>query len=180
MLRLFAALAVPEDVAADLGAMQRGVAGAQWSPLENLHITLCFYGDVDERRAEDLDEALAEISAPRFSLMLKGAGFFGKADPHALYAGIAESAPLRALAGACERAARRVGVKTDTRKYTPHVTLAYLSHARVDDVMAFARAHALRESRAWDVDAFGLYSSHIRKSAPSLYRLEADYLLRSA
>jgi 2'-5' RNA ligase len=177
MLRLFAALALPDDVVAGLAAMQRGVAGARWSPCENLHITLCFYGDVDERAAEELDSELSAIPAAPFALALKGAGFFGKADPHALYVGVAENAELRALSGACERAARRAGVKTEGRKYTPHVTLAYLSHAEVGDVTAFIQAHALFESRAWQVDAFGLYSSHTRKSAPSLYRLEADYAL---
>ncbi|MEJ0022342.1 MAG: RNA 2',3'-cyclic phosphodiesterase [Alphaproteobacteria bacterium] len=177
MLRLFAALTPPDDVADRLVAMQRGVGGARWSPRENLHITLCFCGDVDERTAEELDGELAAISARSFDLALKGAGFFGKTDPHALYVGMANDAPLRDLANACERAARRAGVKTDGRKYTPHLTLAYLSHAEIGDVIAFTQAHALFESRAWRVDAFGLFSSHIRKSASSLYRLEADYAL---
>ena len=177
MLRLFAALALPEDVAARLGAMRRGVAGARCSPRENLHITLCFYGDVDARAAEELDSELAAIAAAPFALALKGAGFFGKADPHALHVGVAQNAHLCALSSACERAARRVGVKTDRRKYTPHVTLAYLSHAEFGEVTAFIQAHALFESRAWQVDTFGLYSSHTRKSASSLYRLEADYAL---
>jgi 2'-5' RNA ligase len=117
------------------------------------------------------------ISAAPFTLTLKGAGFFGKADPHALYVGMRENASLRELAAGCERAARLVGVKTDGRKYVPHVTLAYLQHPEVSDVMAFTQAHALFESRTWEVDSFGLYSSHKRKSAPSLYRLEAEYAL---
>ncbi|HWA22444.1 MAG TPA: RNA 2',3'-cyclic phosphodiesterase [Caulobacterales bacterium] len=177
MLRLFAALALPDDVAAGLAALQRGLAGARWSPRENLHITLCFYGDVDERAAEELDSELSAIPAAPFALALKGAGFFGKAEPHALYVGVAENAHLRALSSACERAARRAGVKTEGRKYTPHVTLAYLSHAEFGEVTAFIQTHALFESRAWQADSFGLYSSHTRKSAPSLYRLEADYAL---
>jgi 2'-5' RNA ligase len=175
MLRLFAALAPPDDVVERLIPLQRGVGGARWAPRENLHITLCFYGDVDERVAEELDGALAAIPARSFEVALKGAGFFGKADPHALYIGVAENPALRALASACERAARRAGVKTDGRKYTPHLTLAYLSHAEIGDVIAFTQTHALFESRAWRVDSFGLYSSHTRKSAPSLYRLEANY-----
>ncbi len=178
MLRLFTAISPPEFVTHALVSMQRGIDGARWAPRENLHITLCFYGDVDEVRAGDLDEALAEIRSPPFSLSVKGAGFFGNENPHAIYAGIADSVPLRALAAACERAGRRVGVKPDTRKYTPHITLAYLAHADLSRVIAFTQTHALFESREWDVDCFGIYSSVTRKSAPSLYRLEADYALR--
>src|SRR5262245_33684179 len=142
MLRLFAALTPPDDVIGQLLPMQRGVGGAHWSPRENLHITLCFYGDVDERTAEDLDGELAAITMAPFSLTLKGADFFGKADPRALYIGVADNAPLRELARSCERAAKRLGVKTDARKFTPHITLAYLSHAEIGEVMAFTQAHA--------------------------------------
>ena len=177
MLRLFTAISPPDFVTQALASMQRGIDGARWAPRENLHITLCFYGDVDEARAGDLDEALAEIRTAPFSLAVKGAGFFGKENPHALYAGIAESAPLRELTAACERAGRRVGVRPDARKYTPHITLAYLAHADLSSVIAFTQTHALFESRAWDVESFGIFSSVTRKSAPSLYRLEADYAL---
>jgi 2'-5' RNA ligase len=177
MLRLFAALTPPDDVIDQLLPVQRGVAGARWSPRENLHITLCFYGDIDERAAEELDGELAAIPARSFALALKGAGFFGKADPHALYIGVDDDGSLRELAGACERAARRTGVKTDLRKYTPHLTVASLAHAEIGDVIAFTQAYALFESRSWRVNSFGLFSSHTRKTAPSLYRLEADYAL---
>jgi 2'-5' RNA ligase len=159
--------------------MQRGVGGARWRPRENLHLTLCFYGEVIEPVADDLDAALEEVGrrSQAFELALKGAGFFGKGDPHTLYIGAAENAALRALAADCERAARRVGIKTEARRYTPHVTLAYLAGADLGRVAAFEQSHALFESEAWQVDEFGLYSSHIRKTAPSLYQLEAAYVL---
>jgi 2'-5' RNA ligase len=178
-LRLFSALALPETVADRLLEMQRGVGGARWRPRDNLHLTLCFYRDVVEPVADDLDSALEEIgrSTQAFELRLKGAGYFGKADPHTLFIGVEESAPLKALAADCERAARRVGLKPEARRYTPHVTLAYLSGASLDRVVAFEQSHALFESEAWRVEEFGLYSSLIRKAAPSLYRLEAAYAL---
>ena len=90
---------------------------------------------------------------------------------------IAPNEALNTLAKECERAARRAGLKPEARKYTPHVTLAYLARPDLERVIAFERNHALFESRAWRVERFGLYSSHQRKSAPNLYRLEADYAL---
>jgi len=176
-IRLFAALAVPEDVAARLAPLQRGVGGARWAPRENLHLTLRFFGEVREDQADDLDAALGEIAAGRapLSLTLKGAGAFGGAAAHTLFVAAAASPALTALAAACERAARRAGLKPETRKFTPHVTLAYLRAAPLDRVIAFERNHALFESPTWRADRFGLYSSWQRKSAPSLYQLEADY-----
>jgi 2'-5' RNA ligase len=178
-LRLFAALEIPDDVAAGLTAMQRGIGGARWAPRENLHLTLAFFGDMAEPVAEDLDLALADEARGRaaFDIQLKGAGFFGKNDPHALYVGVAENGALRALAADIERAARRCGVRPEARRYTPHVTIAYLNRPELERVTAFEQSHALFESRVWLVDRFGLFSSLVRRSAPSLYRLETEYEL---
>jgi 2'-5' RNA ligase len=183
-MRLFAALEIPDGVADRLMPLMRGVPGAKWRPRENLHLTLCFYGDVAEPDARDLDSALEEVAqtiAP-FPLALKGAGSFGKDAPHALWMGVAESAPLRQLAAGCERAGKRLGLKLDARKFTPHVTMAYLSGAPlvgegVERVLAFERRHGLYESPGWIVPRFFLYSSFSRDNAPSIYRPEAEYPL---
>lgn len=178
-LRLFAALELPDDVAEPLMALQKGVPGAAWRPRENLHLTLRFFGELAEPTADDLDAELASIadlSAP-FEVQLKGAGAFGGAEPHALWIGVGASAALAKLAADCERAARRVRLKPEPRKFSPHVTLAYLSGADLDRVQAFEAGLSLFASRPFRVERFGLYSSVTRKSAPSLYRLEAEYEL---
>jgi 2'-5' RNA ligase len=178
-LRLFAALEVPDDVAERLLALMRGVPGAFWRSREHLHLTLRFFDEVQEPVAEDLDAALDEVAqgtAP-FDVQLKGAGFFGGADPHALWAGVAPNDALRALAADCERAARRCGLKAEARKFTPHVTLAYLKGTMLDRVIAFEKRVALFESRPWTAPSFVLFSSHVRKNAPSIYRDEAVYPL---
>jgi 2'-5' RNA ligase len=179
-LRLFAAIDLPDDVGERLMALMKGVAGAKWRPRENLHMTLRFFGDVAEPVADDIDAALGEVAEANgpFELQLKGAGSFGGADPHALWVGARESAELSKLAKDCERAARRAGLKPETRRFTPHVTMAYLNNAPLDRVQAFEQRFALFETRTFRVDRFALYSSQVRKSAPSLYRLEAEYPLQ--
>ena len=178
-LRLFAALAVPDHVAELLLALMKGVPGAKWRPRENLHLTLRFFGELAEPVAEDLDAELetATRGITPFELRLKGAGSFGGADPHALWIGAAENKSLNRLAAACEKAARRVKLKPEPHKFTPHITIAYLSGASLDRVQAFEQRHGLFEAPPFQVAGFGLYSSVTRKSAPSLYRLEAEYPL---
>jgi RNA 2',3'-cyclic 3'-phosphodiesterase len=178
-LRLFAALALPDHVAERLLALMKGVPGAKWRPRENLHLTLRFFGELAEPVAEDLDSALEEATrgiAP-FEVRLKSAGSFGGADPHALWIGAAENEALKRLAAACEKAARRVKLKPERHPFTPHVTLAYLNNAPLDRVLSFERRLALFEAPPFQAESFGLYSSVTRKSAPSLYRLEAEYPL---
>ena len=180
-LRLFAAIAIPDDVAERLLALQRGVPGAKWRPRENLHLTLRFFGEVAEPVADEIDAALDEVAnaTARFELQLKSAGSFGKEDPHTLWIGAGENGALKKLAADCERAARRAGLKPETRKFAPHVTLAYLNNAELGRVHGFEARLGLFESRPFRVESFGLYSSWTRKSAPSLYRLEAEYMIRS-
>lgn len=178
-LRLFAALSLPDDVAGRLTALMQGVGGAAWRPRENLHLTLRFFGEVAEPVARDIDvelEAAGQACAP-FQLKLKGAGSFGGADPHALWIGAAENPALTRLAQACEKAARRAGLAPEPRKFTPHVTVAYLKYASLDRVQAFTSRYALFETRAFDVGGFTLFESRTRRGGASLYEPVAEYPL---
>jgi 2'-5' RNA ligase len=177
MIRLFAAVAIPPDIGRGLLTRQVGVEGARWRPLEAFHVTLRFYGEVRQDVARDLDAALMDVRAHPFEIVLEGAGAFGEgADVHAIWAGVAESEPLRRLAEACETAARRAGLKPEKRRYRPHVTLAYLRRPDPAEVGAWVQANNLLRSPPITVDRFGLYSSTLGGEG-SHYRLEAEYPL---
>jgi 2'-5' RNA ligase len=178
MIRLFAALSLPDDVVQTLTRRQTGVEGARWRSPESLHVTLRFFGEIREDVARDLDDALAAISAPRFDLVLEGAGSFADGqDISAIWAGVAESPALIRLADACETAARRVGLKPEKRRYKPHVTQAYLKHSDPREVAAWIQANNLLKSPPIPIARFGLYSSFLG-SETAHYRLEAEYPLR--
>ena len=180
MIRLFAALALPPQIAAGLTRRQTGVEAARWRPPETLHVTLRFFGDLREDIARDLDDELAAVAAAAFEIELAGVGAFGEGrDIHAIWAGVAETPALGRLAKACETAARRAGLKPESRHYRPHVTLAYLRHADPAEVAAWIQANNLLKSPPVAVDRFGLYSSRPSK-AGSVYRLEAEYRLTTA
>ena len=120
MIRLFAALAVPGDIAEALSLRQGGLAEARWRPLEALHITLRFFGDLAEDRADDLDLALSQVRGPPMALELQGVGAFGEGDDiHAVWAGVKPNPALDQLARRCETAARRAGLKADTPRLAP-------------------------------------------------------------
>jgi 2'-5' RNA ligase len=177
MIRLFAALAIPPEIGVALQSRQRGIEGARWRPLESLHVTLRFFGELREDVARDLDTELTTVGGRPFEIRLEGVGAFGEgADIHAVWAGVAENAELRRLAEACETAARRAGLKAEKRRYRPHVTLAYLRHPDPAEVAGWIQANNLLKSPEIRVEAFGLYSSVLRPDG-SHYRLEAEYRL---
>jgi 2'-5' RNA ligase len=177
MIRLFAALAIPGEIAEGLARRRESMPGARWSPLENLHITLRFVGAVSENEADDLDAELGVIGGSAFDLTLQGVGVFADGgEPRALWAGVEGGAPLARLAARCETAARRAGLARDARAFRPHVTLAYLSGADPARVAAWVQSHNLLKSPAFRARAFGLYSSW-RTDAGQVYRLERGYSL---
>jgi len=176
-LRLFAAIPVPDAIAGDFNRLRKGVPGAKWRPAENLHITLRFFGEIDERMAEDLDAELASIRQSPFTLALKGAGWFGKAAPSALWLGLDEAEPLMRLNEKCDRAARRAGLPPEPRKFHPHMTLAYLQGTPVDKANRFVQRAADLHTEPWQVTHFSLYSSWITRGNANIYEVEADYPL---
>lgn len=177
MIRLFAAVGVPFETAEALMALQRHLPGARWRPQESLHVTLRFFGEIDERRADDLDAELGRIAARPFELTLAGVGTFGEGPRvDAVWAGVEASEPLERLAGRCESAARKAGLKPETRSYKPHVTLAYLKGAPGEKVAAWVGEHNLVRPPPFTVDRFGLYSSILAHEG-SHYQLEREYRL---
>ena len=160
MIRLFAALPAPEEIAQGLARRQQGLPRARWSPQERLHITLSFYGEISETVAADLDDALAAIDLPAFDIALQGVGAFGEGpDVRAVWAGVEENAALARLAARCEAAGKRLGIRMEPRTYLPHMTLAYLRRSPADRVAAWIQDHNLLKSPPWRADHFALYSS---------------------
>jgi 2'-5' RNA ligase len=132
---------------------------------------------VREDAADDLDAELATITGPPIDVTLKGAGAFGEGEAiNAVWAGVEENAALTQLAARCEAAARRAGLKGETRVYRPHVTLAYLNRPEPGRVAAWIQANNLLRSEPFRMAAFGLYSSTLG-SQGSVYTLEREYRL---
>ena len=179
MLRLFAALTLPPDVAETLQRRQSGLPGARWRPLDALHVTLAFYGEMDERRADDLASELSRIGGGPFEIALNGVGAFGDNHrSHTLWAGVeTPNERLSVLAGRCKKAGQRAGVAMETRDYRPHVTLAYLKpQTNPDRIGAWIAGHNLLHSPPIRIDRFGLYSSVLTDDG-SQYGLEREYIL---
>ncbi|HHY50786.1 MAG TPA: RNA 2',3'-cyclic phosphodiesterase [Alphaproteobacteria bacterium] len=159
MPRLFTALEIPQSAALSLSLLRGGLPGARWIDRENFHITLRFIGDVDHRTADEVVEALDRVNRPQFMLTLSGTGFFGSKKPHSIWAGVQPSPELNALQADLERACQRIGLPAEPRKFIPHVTLARLKNARVDDVVHYLTGRGDFQALPFLVTKFVLMSS---------------------
>lgn len=175
MIRLFAALDLPEDVRDRLAMIAGGVPGARWTPPENMHLTLRFVGDVDETVFADVAAALSRVEAPAFDLAIEGVGNFARGRmPTMLWAGVAKSPALDLLQGRVDQAVTGAGLPPDARRFSPHVTLARLKGSPRGRVQQFIADHALFRLPPFRVESFTLFSS-FRGHAGAIYRAEASY-----
>ncbi|GGA61145.1 RNA 2',3'-cyclic phosphodiesterase [Nitratireductor aestuarii] len=159
MPRLFTALEIPRDATLSLTLLRGGLPGARWVDVENYHLTLRFIGDVEGHVADEIVSALDRVNRPAFSLALSGIGAFGGKKPHSIWAGVTPSPDLFALQAEIERICQRLGLPKDQRKFTPHVTLARLKNANLDQVAQYLSTRGNFATLPFQVNRFVLMSS---------------------
>jgi len=159
MPRLFVGIELPEHICDLISDLEAPLPGVRWLDSDNLHLTLRFIGDIDNRQARELADFLSGIDVDAFEMQLDGLGTFGGKDPRTLWAGVKADASLDALARACERAARSAGLKPEGRSFKPHVTIARLNKPRIEALTRFLTRHGRFRSPPFIVSRFVLYSS---------------------
>jgi 2'-5' RNA ligase len=185
-MRLFVALNLPSEIRERLAAAQdrlrRAEADVSWVRADNIHVSLKFLGETEEKRLDRIRPALheaARASAP-ISMEVLGVGSFGGRIPRVVYVGVGEGAePLTELAGRIEAALGRVGFPKERRGFTAHLTLGRVRSPR----NAEALLAALEEFRAEKFGTltamhFDLMQSELRPSG-SLYTVLEQFLLGS-
>lgn len=106
------------------------LCGGRPTPVQNLHSTLVFLGNVVAERLEALQLAAQEVRGAGFQLVFDRAKYWG--HNHIVYAAPGNlPTKLALLVNDLERALLRHHFKIDRREYQPHVTL--LRHARWRD-----------------------------------------------
>jgi 2'-5' RNA ligase len=176
MLRLFVGIEFPPELKLRLSLLETALPGARWIDPGNLHLTLRFIGEITEDVAADVDEALAQVKARRFTLQLAGTGVFGGNRPHTLWVGVERDPDLILLHDRIELALIRIGLAPEPRRFAPHVTMARLRDPVLDMLGHFLAAHARFRADPLPVEHFSLVASFPTK-AGSVYEDQADYPL---
>lgn len=177
MPRLFVGLEMPPEVSGPLSALRGGLPGARWQDPSDYHLTLRFIGDIDRRVAREIEDELAEIGREAVPISFSGLATFGGDKPHTLYAAVTPTRELIELQAEAERAVRRVGLKPEPRKFTPHVTLARLRSTSVLDVADYLALHGRDAHEHFTAERFALFSAR-ETFGGGPYIVEAAYPLQ--
>ena len=178
MPRLFTGLELPDRLARDLMSVRGGLFGARWIEPEDYHITLRFIGDIGGggRRRGAFDPRAHPASALQRDAHGPSRPFGGD-RPRAVVALVKPVPALVELQAEHERLMRRLGLQAETRKFTPHVTLARLRQTSPAEVANFLSCRGFLATHDIPVDHFALFSARDSVGGGP-YVAEAVYPLR--
>jgi 2'-5' RNA ligase len=148
-LRTFIGVDIGKSIRERAVALQESLARTgvpvKWVEPENLHVTLLFLGEVDEREVPAVCRVVAEQTQQRqpFKMSIQSAGCFpNPRRPRVLWIGVGEGTQeLCALHDALESPLLELGCyRREERKYSPHITLGRVKSERPSDQLAAALA----------------------------------------
>jgi len=191
LLRAFIAVELPleirQSVLNSTSALRKEIDTlVRWVPLENMHLTLKFLGDVSPANVELLSQMLrAETDIFNcFELRLDGIGSFPSPKrPRVIYIGIQAPVALDALQRGIESASRRLGYESEERGFSPHLTIGRVKQ-NVTSAEQQKIRRALEETKIDSlgtarVDSVQLFKSDLRPSGSVYTRLYTAPLRKS-
>ena len=120
-MRLFIAIQFDDSILEALTGLQESlraqrVAG-NYTPAENLHLTLAFIGDYDDPEA--VLDAIGRADFRPMDLALDGVGCFGDL----FWVGLEDNKALYAYVKRLRRELAEAGIAFDKKHFSPHITL---------------------------------------------------------
>ena len=172
LLRTFIAVEIPphvqKKIQQETEPLRKAIGSSlvRWVPVPNIHLTLKFLGDVSPASVDILSQMLRTEadSYPAFDMQVNRLGSFPSLRrPRVLYIGIQAPAELEALYRGIESACARLGYESETRDFSPHLTLGRVKQ----DASALDQQKIRRALAETKIDSLGtarVNSVHLYKS----------------
>jgi len=120
-------------------------AAASWSRPDNIHLTIKFFGNVDQAKVPSISYALARVAEASSTIKINvgGTGVFPRPSrPQVLWIGIDDtSGALAELQKRLEDECAREGFPKEDRAFRPHLTIARIRNPNNANRLAEAHLH---------------------------------------
>lgn len=175
MIRSFLAIELPEAIRRKIEEVQKDLklshADVRWVSPEKIHLTLKFFGSIDESRIDPIVKSIGgptQTSSP-FSLAVRGMGAFPHLkNPRVIWMGLVdEKEILPSFQRELEKELRKIGFESEDRPFHPHLTLGRMKSNQGRDEL-IGRMEKYREEQFGDfqVEKVVLLKSDLRPSGP--------------
>ena len=142
MIRTFISIDIPvtDEIAGALDDLKR-TENVRPVPKQQMHLTLKFLGDQDERKVERLCSSLRDALSGTgpFDITVEGIGAFpDMKHPKVVWLGIKDPELLIGLADKVDSVVKGLKLKADDKRFSPHITVGRVT-GRTDLKDFFAR-----------------------------------------
>jgi len=128
MVRTFVALELSKDIQDQLAFAQEIIRGCKarltFVDPKNIHITAKFLGEVDEKTLQKVMDALRSVTFSSFPVTAGTVTVNNPKRPHTVWCAIDDAGKGERLFNLVEDALVPLGFERETRRFTPHATLA--------------------------------------------------------
>ncbi len=178
--RLFVALVPPAVVREEIAALATPLAGVNWTPADNVHLTLRFIGETDEAQQARFEEALAHVRVEPFILPVGEVGMFPTRGPaKVLWAGVGNGhTRLHQLRKQVDEALLSVDSRILMPGFHPHFTVGRVGYEyELKQLTRFLEENAGFEAPPFRVAEFALLRSELAPGRPPVYRSMRSFSL---
>jgi len=128
MTRTFIALELSNDIKDQLAVVQQTLrrckAHLTFVDPEIIHITVKFLGEVDDKKLREVMDALSKVSFVPYPITTGNVTVNNKNRPHTVWCTIKDMDESERLFVLIEDALAPLGFARETRRFTPHATIA--------------------------------------------------------
>jgi 2'-5' RNA ligase len=173
--RLFAAIDLPDSITDAIADLDPRVPDVRWVKSDHMHLTLGFFGVVDDEPMTEFADRLRAIHFGAFFLPVREFGMFpSKGPPRIVWVGVGHGHPhLFQVHKRVQEAAMQSGLEPDLRPWHPHITIARCREISRPAADKMLRKLGEADFSMFRVDAFRLYSSQLTP-AGSIYTIECE------
>ena len=179
-MRVFVALDISGEVRTGireyLSKLKKISQSPKWVRTEGMHLTLKFVGWAQPELVEQIKAELRQVRSPApVKLQFRGIGYFpNEQRPRVLWVGIHASENLANLAEVIETRMAKLGVESESRKFTPHLTLArFESPKGLDSLHREIECLGPPDFGREETDRFFLFQSVLKRGGAEYTKLEA-------
>ena len=130
-MRAFIAIGLPQEIKDFLSQLQEELkatgADVKWVKPDNIHLTLKFLGEIDDKKLEKIIEIIDEAAKEKdkFQVRISSLGAFPKIDfPRVIWVGIdTPDKDIKQIAESLEEKIAKIGIPKEDRPFSSHITI---------------------------------------------------------
>jgi 2'-5' RNA ligase len=175
LIRSFLAIEIPREIQKKIEEVEEDLksshADVRWVTPEKIHLTLKFFGNIEESKIEPIVRSIEGPiqTTPSFFLKVRGVGAFPHLkNPRVIWMGLVDGKEaLTHFQKQLEEALEKIGFESEKRAFHPHLTLGRMRSSKGrEELIGRMEKHKEEEFGDLQIERVVLFKSDLRPTGP--------------